>query len=689
MSELDQILQQAIVQHQNGHLQAAEAGYKEVLAIDPGQADANHLLGVIAYQVGKYDIAERLISKAIETDSGQPLFFLNLGNTLQEQGRFDEAVTSYDKALALNPDFPEAHNNKGNALKSLEEVDLALGCFKKALALRIDYAEAHNNLGNLLKDIGRIEEAIAHLEQAVRLEPAYADAHFNLARALHENGQTERAVNQGAQALALKPDFVDAHINQGIYLQKLGRLDESLSRVRHAVTLAPWSAPAHTALANTLRDFGQFEEALTSYRQAIDLDPGFEEAHSNLLMTLHYAPESTHRDLFTAAQKWAAPYNDNLPVRPQIKIPDPNRRLRVGYVSGDFSRHPVGFYLERILPFHKPDSVEVYGYSTKSKVDDTTERLKDAMAQWRNVHGLSDEAFVRQIREDEIDILVDLSGHTAGHRLSVFAARPAPIQVTWMGYTGTTGLNAMDYILADTFVLPENERELFSETVKYLPGCYLCFDPPRFDIAAAPPPVQVNGHVTFGSFSNRIKITPQTVAAWAKILKAVEGSKLLLKTTLLDDPEVRKALQEEFTNQGVATDRLVLEGGGPRADLLAAYRRIDIALDSLPFSGGVTTAEALWMGVPVINLKSARWSGRLGETILNAVGAPELVAPDLERYHDLAVELAADRPRLEGYHASLREQMLSSPLCDGPAFAAKLEQAFRELWLETLQETVS
>lgn len=678
--EPQQVLAAAIEHHQKGRLGQAEAGYRQILHSDPDHADANHLLGVIAYQTGNLEIAEQLISKALQTDPQQPQMHSNLGNVLQDQGRAEQAIEHYQKALAINPDFPEGLNNLGNAQKTCGQFEQAVGSFKKAIALRPEYAEANNNLGNTLKELGQNEQAITYLRQAIALNPSYADAHHNLARALFDSDQLEQAAESCQQAIALKDDFVDARVNLSVIYQKMGRKQESLDAAKQTVMLAPQSSSARTALANMLLEQGLHEEAQTSYAQALELDPDNEEAHSNNLMTMHYAMSTTNQDLFDTATRWAEPYNEGIPQQQFANTPDANRKIRIGYVSGDLSKHPVGFYLSGILPFHNGDLVEVVCYSNAHKSDEVTQTLRASSALWRDVSNLSDDAMVDQIKRDSIDILVDLSGHTLGNRLAVFAEAPAPVQVTWMGYTGTTGLTSIDYILADHCVVSEAEQHLYSESVKYLPGCYLCFDPPKYDIACAPPPALQSGIVTFGSFNNRVKITAQTIATWAQILNTVANSQLLLKTPLLDDQGIKGSLIQQFQAHGIDPDRLLLEGRASRADLLAAYQRIDIALDTLPFGGGVTTAEATWMGIPVISLSSPRWSGRLGQTILKAMDMPELIATDPAHYRQLAIDLGTDLPRLEQIRSGLRDKMLASPFCDGPAFAAKLDNAFREMW---------
>lgn len=594
--------------------------------------------------------------------------------------RWAEAEAAYRKVLAANPDVPLALLNLGAIILQSENYDEAIDLSRRAITLLPDHVGAHNNLGTGLQKRGQLDEAIAIFQKALNLAPDDASLHNNMANALIEKGLPEEAIPFFEQALVLNPDYAEAFFNKGSALKDMGRLEDAVSCFRRTINLNPQFAAGHYNLGRACTDIGLLDEALSSYHKAVELKPDYQEAHSNLLMTLHYAPSTSGADLLSAATHWARPYNEVIP-RPQFANPAiPERRLRIGYVSADFSNHPVGFYLSRILPFHNTDRVEVACYSNSCKSDDTTALLRASSTIWRDVFDMSDEAMAGQITQDSIDILVDLSGHTAGHRLPVFARRPAPVQVTWMGYTGTTGLHAIDHILADHFVVPEIEKDLFSESVTYLPGCYLCFDPPGFSHAPVYPPAKDAGFITFGSFNNRVKITTETISAWAQILTSVAASRLLLKTPLLDDDAIRDSLLGQFASNGIDKERLLFEGRSPRADLLRTYQRVDIALDTQPFGGGVTTAEALWMGIPVITLSSPRWSGRLGETILNSINMPELVANSAQHYHDLAVALANDLPRLERLHAELRNSIVASPLCDGNAFVAKLELIYKEMW---------
>lgn len=602
----------AVGHHQAGRLAEAEGFYRRILADDPENADALHLLGVVAHQTGRGELAVALIGRAIVGNDKEPAFHNNLGEALRATGHLAAAVPAYQQALARKPDYAEAWNNLGTALKGLRRFDDAITAYRRALAIKPDYFAAHSNLGAALRETGTLAEA----------EAAYR------------------------HALALKPDFAEAHNNLG----------------------------------NALLTQGRIREAVASYERAVTLKPRFAEAHHNLLMGSHYLPEITEETACANARRYAATLTAPPAPRRFANTPEPGRPLRVGYVSGDFQDHPVGFFLVDVLPAHARDAVEVFCYVNNSHADAMTARLKAAADHWRNIVGLPDAAVAALMADDGIDILVDLSGHTAGNRLPLFALRPAPVQVTWLGYFGTTGLSAMDYILADRYVVPAGLEAHYAESVWRLPDSYLCFSPPPFDLPVVPPPTTTGAPLTFGCFNNRTKISPDTVVLWARLLRRLPESRLLLKTRNLDDAVVRDALLKCFVAEGVAPERLLMEGHSPRADLLAAYGRVDIALDPFPFGGGTTTAEALWMGVPVVSLRGDRWAGRVSESILATVGHPEWVAADQDAYLEIAAALAADSRHLTTLRAGLREQVRASPLGQPGRFAANLEAAYRGMW---------
>jgi predicted O-linked N-acetylglucosamine transferase (SPINDLY family) len=739
-------LSAALHHHQSGRLEQAATLYSKILEADPRHADANHLLGVIAFQLGRNEVAVELIGMAIAANRSNPAFHSNLGNALngmgraddalaaydralrlrpdyadahynrgnvlrdmgrlgdalaacdtalrlrpdyadayysrgnvlRDMGRLDDALTAYDSALRLRPDYAEAYNNRGNALLGMGRLDDALAAYDGALRLRPDYADAHYNRGNVLRDMARLDDALAAYDTALRLRPDLAETHNNRGNTLREIGRLDDALTAYDSALRLRPDYADAYNNRGNALFGMGRLDDALAAYDTALSLRPDFADAHYNRGNGLRDMARLDDALAAYDTALRLRPDYADAHSNKLLALHYGAFDARGAIAAQARAFGASVNRAGTPQAFVNAPVPDRRLRIGYVSGDLRRHPVGYFLQSVLRNHASDAVEVFCYSNNLKDDDLTASFQSEADHWRRLRGLTDEAAASLIRADAIDILVDMSGHTALNRLPLFARRPAPVQVSWLGYFGTTGLTAMDYVLADRFVVPPGEEDAFTEQVWRMPGSYLCFMPPDMDVPVRSRDVQ--GPVTFGSFNNLAKLSPHTVSLWARVVQSVPQSRLLLKTSQLADAAVCQAVRERFAGHGLEADRLVLEGPSPRADLLASYNRVDIALDPYPYGGGTTTAEALWMGAPVVTLRGGTWTGRVSESILSTVGLSDLVAGSQEAYVDIAAKLAADQDRRTALHATLRSRLADSPFCDGAGFTRQLEDACRGMW---------
>ena len=669
-----------MAQQQAGCLAQAEALLQRLLSLDPKHVLGLHQLGSIARQTGRLDVAVAMYTRASTLARDVAAIHLNLATALNEQGRPDQAIALYQQALALQPDFPEAYFNLGNILRDRGAATAAISCFERALVCRADYANALFNLGNALKDQGELDQAIARYRQLLTIQPTSIDALANLGNALEDQGRLDDALHCYERALLLQPDFCAARYNSGNVLAAQGQLDRARRRYEEALMLKPAFGDALYNLGNVLRDQGLAMQAIAHYEQALSLAPHDAKIHSNLLTSLHYAAAYAPADILARARRFAALCAAPAPVGGHAQRTEEKQRLRIGYVSGDFGKHPVGYFLSAVLEAHERSAVEVFCYSNRAKEDALTARLRGSADHWRSLVGLPDEAAARLIEQDAIDILVDLSGHTAKNRLPLFARRLAPVQASWLGYFGTTGLASVDYLIADRFVAPPASDSYFTEAIWRLPDSYLCFTPPHETIALQTPPATRGHALTFGSFNNQAKTSPQTIALWARVLQRVPGSRLLLKTKSLGDPCVRKLLAEQFSAQGIDADRLMLEGASPRLELLSAYNRVDIGLDPTPYGGGTTTAEALWMGVPVVTLRGTTWVGRVSESIVSAVGYPGLTAATADAYVDLAARLATDLPQLATLRAGLRAQLVVSPLCAGRAFTRNLEQAYRGMW---------
>jgi protein O-GlcNAc transferase len=638
----------AVRHHRAGNLPEAEQLYRRILEEDPQQVDALHLLGLLAHQRGRHDVAVQHISAALRLRPDFAEAHNNLGLALKAQGRLDEAVAAYRQALHLNPGFAEAHNNMGAALVQRGKLEEAIAAYQQALCLKPEYAKAHNNIGNALRLQGRHEEAVAAFRQALRLQPGLAEVYSNLGVVLFDQGRLEEAAAAHQEALRLKPDYAEAYNNLG----------------------------------NALRWQARHEEAVAAYRQALHLKPDYAEAHSSLLFALHYRPGVTLAELAAAHAEYERQHAAPLRAlwRPHANSPDPERCLRLGFLSPDLRCHPVGFFAIRCLENLDRAHAEAICYSNSLTSDQLTDRFRAAAAAWRNVFGWSDERLAEQVRADKIDILVDLAGHTAGNRLLVFARKPAPVQVTWIGYEGSTGLAAMDYILADISVIPEGAEEHYCERVLRLPDSYVSYDPPSAAPPEAAPPVLERGYATFGCCNNPAKITAPVIELWSRILHQVSGSRLVLKYRGMDDPASVRRFREGFGGRGIDEGRVELLGPSSHEEYLAHYQQLDVCLDPFPFCGGVTTCEALWMGVPVVTCPGPTFAGRHSLSYLSTLGLTELITSDPDEYVQVAVQLATDCTRLKRLRAGLRAQMAASPLCDGKRFAANLLAVLRGVW---------
>ncbi|MGA2258229.1 MAG: tetratricopeptide repeat protein [Thermoguttaceae bacterium] len=659
---------------EQGRLDEAIACYRQALTLKPDFVEIHINLGIALKEQGKLDEAITRCRGALELKPDYADAHCNLGVALKEQGKLGEAIACWRRALELKPDFAVAHNNLGVAFKEQRKLDEAVACYRRALELKPGYAEAHNNLGVAYKELGKLEEALACCRRALELKPGYAEAHNNLGVTCKELGRLDEAVACCRRALELKPDFAVAHNNLGNALKDQGKLDETVACYRRALELKPDYAEAHNNLGNALKDQGKLDEAVACYRRALELKPDYAEAHSNLLFALQYCTGVTPAALAEAHAEYdrrhAAPLCGAVTQYENVR--DRRGWLRLGFVSPDLGRHPVGYFLVRVLETLRQTPHETICYSDRILKDDLTHRLRAAATQWRDVIGMSNQRLAEQIRADRIDILFDLAGHTAHNRLLVFARKPAAIQVTWAGYVGTTGLKGMDYLLADRYEVPPGAERHYQERVLRMPDGYVCYDPPVYAPQVAALPALNRGQVTFGCFNNPAKITPQAIEVWARILRRLPKARLVLKFKGWNDSGVARRFIEMFATQAIDPARLELLGFSPHVELLAEYNRIDLALDPFPYCGGLTTCEALWMGVPVVTCPGETFASRHSLSHLSSVGLTETIGCDLDDYVELAVSTAGDLPRLAALRAGLRQRVAASPLCDGKRFATNL-----------------
>jgi protein O-GlcNAc transferase len=668
-----------------GQLDQAVASLRQAVSLKPDFAEAHNNLGKALRLQGKPAEAIASLQEAVRFRPDYFEAITSLGSALQEQGKFTEAAASYEQALRLQPHSAATHNALGCIRRMQGQLAEAAFSFQQAVHFKSDFAEAYNNLGGVLINQGKTAEAVANLERAVSLQPDYAVAHSNLGTARHQQGQLDKAVASYERAVAINPDYAEAYSNLGSVLVTQGKPAEAVANLERAVALKPDFAVAYSNLGTARLDQGQLEEARASFQQAMRLKPGDVAAHDNLVMMLNYHPGFDSAAVFQEAQRWNDQHAEPLAKfrLPHANSPDPDRRLRIGYVSPDFRMHAVSFTTMPLLSNHDLRQVEVFCYAQLTRPDDVTERLHACAGVWRVTDGLTDEQLADMVRTDRIDILVDLALHTANNRLLVFARKPAPVQVTWLGYPGTTGLSTMDYRLTDPYLDPPGTSDsCYSEQSIRLPDSFWCYDPLGDTKPVNDLPALTNGWITFGSLNRYSKFNDGVLLLWAKVLLAVPQSRLLL---LGPRGPTRDHILAQLRKQGIDEQRVEFSDRRPRQQYLEVYNRIDLGLDHLPYNGHTTSLDAFWMGVPTITLIGQTVVGRAGLSQLCNLGLPELAAQTPDEYVALAAQLAGDLPRLQELRATMRVRMRASPLMDGERFARNVEQAFRQMWVTWCQ----
>ena len=633
LGEVERVMQDAVTLHQAGRPREALSCYDEVLRLYPAHVDALGNSAVLAAQSGDIEGGIQRARDAITLKPEHVGAHNNLGMILEAVDRLDEAETVLRRALDLAPTASNIHANMGNVLQKLGKYGAAAALYREALVLEPGGAITHNNLGNALRARGENGPALDCFRRAIALDPKFAEAFNNLGIVHQQRDELDDAVENFQRAIALKPDFLQARNNLGNAFRKLSRFDAALGAFKGAVAIDPGNGLAYNEMAFVYHDLGRLDEALAALQRAIEIKPDYAEAHSNLLYLQTYHGVLSHDEVLAEhrlwAQRHAPPSLRGSKLHGNSRTSD--RRLRIGYVSGDFREHVVSFFIEPILEQHDKQRVELFCYSTTAGSDRVTDRLMDKSDHWRSLVGIDDERAAEMIRSDAIDIIVDLSGHTAGNRLPLFGRKPAPVQASYLGYFATTGLSTMDYWIVDDIVCPAATPQKTVETLYRLPRCWVCYQPHDDAPEVGPPPSSDTGDgvVTFGSFNNLSKVSDLTIALWARVLLAVPGSRMLLKTKLLAHAPIADRIRADFADHGIEANRLILRGQiAGAANHLALYNQVDIALDTVPFSGGATTLDALWMGVPLITLLGEVHVARMSAALLTTMDRPEWIAAD-------------------------------------------------------------
>ena len=660
---VQEAFESALQHHQAGRLADAEALYRQILAAQPDHFDALHLFGVLVHQTGRPALAVEWIRRAITVRPDYPKSHFSLGNALRDEGRLSEAAAAYRHALVLQPDSAETCNNLGNVLARLGDFEQAIVLYRRAVAIKPGYAEAHNNLGVALREIGQSAEAAAVYERARRLRPELPDVHYNL----------------------------------GCALGDLGQYDEALAMYQQALQLDPNHADACNGMAHMFNYQGRLDEAISARRRALHAQPGHAGAHSNLVYTLHFHSSQDARAISTEQVNWNRQFGgaDGESILPHANTCDPARRLRIGYVSADFREHVIGHNLRPLFAGHDHQTFEILCYSGVGRPDHVTEEFRQRADHWRNTVGMTDAALSETIREDAVDVLVDLTQHLAGNRLPMFIREPAPVLVSFAGYPECGGVDAIRYRFSDRYLEGERpasetkdgkweigwrrESDLRPATKEqvFLIDSFWCYDSSGMEGEVNELPARTGGKVTFGSLNNFCKVNEPLLRLWARVLREVEDSHLML---LSGFGEHRSRTVEFLRREGVAPPRIEFVEPRPRPAYLKLYNRLDVVLDTFPYNGHTTSLDALWMGVPVVTLAGKSGVSRAGLSQLMNLGVPELVAYAEDEYVEIATKLARDLPRLEELRRTLRARMKASVLMDAPRFARNIEAAYRAMW---------
>ena len=644
-TKADEIFLKGLALDRQGLTSKAVACYQDAIRREPGHADSLHMLGVYRAQKGELDAAIRLIQEAIRTNPAFPDYHYNLAKVFELAGRYAEADKAYRAVLALRPDHLDALINLSSLMLRNGDSQSAAQYAARALELDRGSIGALNNLALAFLHMNRLDEAEQALRRALAVAPNSADTLVNLARVYRKDERYQEAIACLRRAVAIDPNLPQALNNLGSMLKFEGRLDEALSCIRRALEIKPDAS-----------------------------------VHSNLLFNLSYHPQCPAEEIFAEHVAWARRYAD--PLMPRRGPPGIDarfkRRLRIGYVSADFKQHPVATFLRPIIAHHDKSRFEIFAYSDVGDADDTTRWFEGQCDVWRQIVGKTDEDVAELIRRDGIDILVDLAGHTSGNRLLVFARRPAPVQASYLGYLGTTGMSAMDYKITDAVMDPVGLTERFhAERLARLPHSMWCYAPPPDAPLPTPTPALTRGHVTFGSFNNSAKVTPDVIAAWARILRALPAAKLLMVTK--GDGSVHEYFWNEFARHGIARERIELKRRMPLTDYLRLHGEVDICLDSFPYTGGTTSCHSLWMGVPVLTLPGVKPFSRSGASILSALGLTDWIAESVDAYVETAIRKASDVEALQALRAGMRERMRASSILDGKAFTQGIEALYMDM----------
>jgi predicted O-linked N-acetylglucosamine transferase (SPINDLY family) len=665
-------------------LEEALAQFDKVLSSQPDNPAALNERGSVFAALKRYDAALASVERAIAIAPSQPEAHLNKGNLCSELQRHPDAVAAYEKALALKPGLAEAWLGLGNVYRATTRFDDALAAYDKAQALGAALSSVWLGRGNVFQNTGRYDDALAAYDKAIALKADFAEVWYGRGGVFSDQQRYDKALEAYDKALALKPDIAEAWLGRGNILKNLRRYDEAFAAFDNALALKADLVEAWVNRGGAYVETNRPHEALAEFDKALSIKPNFPEAVSGRIFTLDLAGDVGFEEHQKAREYWWRRIGSPIAERSRMRHAnerDPCRRIRVGYVSADFRKHSAALSFRPILTNHDKTQFEITCYSSTPTEDEFTAEFRRAADRWRDIIRSSDDELARRIEADQIDILVDLSAHSAGNRLGVFARKPAPIQVTAWGHAGGTGLPMIDYLFSDPVACPEAARRFFAEKIFDLP-CFITIDRPVDLPAPAEPPVLANGYVTFGVFNRASKISDEVVALWARILGSVPLSRILMKHGGFDVDSTRTRLLQDFAAHRISADRIAFLGNTSRQDHLAAFGKIDISLDPFPMNGGISTWESLQMGVPVIAKLGNFINSRAGGAIVTAVGLGDWVAETADGYLAVAEKYASMPEHLQNLRAALPAMISASPAGNSAKYTKAVEAAYRKMWTD-------
>ncbi len=677
-------MESGLAHHGAGRLSTAADIYRQIIAVDATYADALHHLGLIEMSQGNLAAAIERMRQSVELAPRDTFYLVNLGAAYRKDGKLDEAAKCYEMALAIEPLHAGALTNLGNVRALKGQLDEAVSAYRKALSARGDMIEAWSGLAKALLRLGNAQEAEAAARRALELGPSTFEIHEVLGDVLSDLRKTDEAIESYRRAVAIRGDHASTLMHLGRELNRRNRVEEARAVLERALKVDPTLAEAYLHLGNAMKDQGQVKEAIETFKRAIELDPTQAWFGHNLLYTMHFDGDYDGPALLKEHVKWADAHERPLEVyvRGHENERSRDRRLRVGYVSADFRGHAVGRFLYPLMASHDRKQFEIVCFSDVAREDNVTAELRKHTDEWHETRQMSFEEQAEFIQSRRIDVLVDLALHMSGNRLLTFARKPAPVQVTYLAYAGTSGMRQMEYRITDPYLDPPGEeRPFYTEKPVYLEKSYWCYAP----VAGAPEvgelPARRNGFVTFGCLNNFCKLSQQILKPWGEILNRVSGSRLIVHAQEgKHRADFVRRLGTAAGDPAAMEGRVEFVGSQSPLEYLRTYNRIDIALDPFPYPGGTTSCDALWMGVPVVTLAGQTAVQRAGVSILSNIGMKQFIAGGVSEYIELAHRWASDLERLAAMRKELRGTMRQSPLTDARTFAAAMETAYREMW---------